>query len=316
MSQQTRNRPGLPDLALLADLMDAGSLTAAARALGSSQSALSKRLLRVEKALGVAVFERNTRGIVPTAYGAALLPRARTVRAQTRQAGEEVAQMRGEREGRVTVALSHFATIALLPRVLPEFRRTWPRIDVAIIPPTFQLAGLREGDPDFAVVSLPVEQPGKEFVTRALHTTRVVAVVRAGHPLAGARQLAQLRDAEWILPSADSSTALALRRAYQRARLGTPRCPVTCETLTGLETLIAATDLIGAMPLEVQERASATSGLRRIPLEQAIEGPRVAIVRWAEARPTPAAGALEELFVAAGHELARRRRESAGGARR
>ena len=35
----------------------------------------------------------------------------------------EVAQMRGEREGRVTVALSHFATIALLPRVLPEFRR-------------------------------------------------------------------------------------------------------------------------------------------------------------------------------------------------
>jgi DNA-binding transcriptional LysR family regulator len=304
-------KPALPEgpsLALLADIFEAGSVTSAARALGSSQPALSKRLQRLEQALGVQVFERNTRGVVPTEYGAALLPRARAIRAQMRQAAEEVAQMRGSREGRVTAALSHLATIALLPQVMPAFRRAWPDVTVAITPPTFQFAGLREGAPDFAVISLPTEHPGAEFATRALYTTRVVVVARPGHPLARARTLAALREAEWILPSADSSTAVALRRAFQRARLGAPRCPVTCETLTGLESLILATDLIGAMPLEVHEKRSAANQLVRLPLEQAIEGPRVAIVRWADARPTPAAAAMADMFVDAGHQLARRRR--------
>lgn len=307
--------PPVPEgtaLTLLADIFDAGSLTAAARALGSTQPALSKRLQRLEKALGVAVFERNTRGVVPTSYGAALLPRARAIRAQARQAAEEVAQMRGEREGHITVALSHLATIALLPQVMSEFRRAWPEVRVAITPPTFQFAGLREGAPDFAVVALPVEHPGKDFVTRPLYNTQIVAVTRSGHALAHTRQIVAMRDAEWVLPSSESSTALALKRAFQRARLGTPRCPVTCETLTGLEALIASTDLVGAMPQEVFERRSRASGLVRVALEQAIEGPRVAIVRWADARPTPAAAAMADLFVAAGHQLARRRREPPG----
>lgn len=307
---RTRNShaPEGPSLALLADIFEAGSLTAAARSLGTSQPALSKRLQRLEQTLGVLVFERNTRGVVPTDYGAALLPRARTIRAQLRQAAEEVAQMRGSREGRVTVALSHLAAIALLPQVLPAYRRAWPDVAVAIIPPTFQFAGLREGAPDFAVISLPSEHPGAEFVTRALYTTQVVAVVRPGHPLARARTLAALREAEWILPSAGSSTAVALARVFQRARLGTPRCPVTCETLTGMESLILATDLVGAIPLEVHEKRNAANQLVRVPLDLAIEGPHVAIVRWAAARPTPGAAAMADMFVAAGHQLARRRR--------
>lgn len=295
-------------LALLADIFDAGSLTAAARDLGTSQPALSKRLQRVEQALGVSVFERRTRGVVPTEYGAALLPRARLIRAQSRQAAEEIAQMRGKREGHITLALSHLAAIALLPRVVPAFRSSWPAVSIAISPPNFQFAGLREGAPDFAVISLPREHPGGEFATRALYTSRLVAVVRPGHPLAAARSLAALGDAEWILPSPESATAFALERAFKRARLGSPRCPVTCETLTGLESLVLASDLIGMVPLEVHERRSSASGLLRVPLDQAIEGPHVALVRWADARPTPACAALAEMFVTAGHQLAGRRR--------
>ena len=38
--------------------------------------------------------------------------------------------------------------------------------------------------------------------------------------------------------------------------------------------------------------------------------PRVAIVRWADARPTPAAADLEQAFVEAAHRLARGRRQA------
>jgi LysR family transcriptional regulator of abg operon len=300
--------PLLPDpaaLVLLAEIADAGSVTAAARRLGVSQPAVSKQLRRLEQALGVTLFERGLRGIQPTDYGEALLPRARAIRAQAQQAGEDVRQRRGLREGRLTVALSHFATIALLPQVVPGFRVRWPGVQLSIVPPTFHLGGLREGKPDFAVMSMPAERLGMEFSARPVYTTTVAVAVRAGHALAGAKSLAELRGAEWLLPSLESSVTRGLARAFRKARLGELQCAMTCQTLTGLEMIAAHTDLVAAMPLEVHLARAGTTGLQRVPLAQAIEGPRVAILRWADARPTPASAELEEAFVQVAHGLAR-----------
>ena len=84
-------------LTLLAAIADAGSLSAAARASGLSQPALTKQLRKLEEAAGVALFERGVRGVQPTEYGSALLPRARIIRAQAEQGAEELAQLRGRR---------------------------------------------------------------------------------------------------------------------------------------------------------------------------------------------------------------------------
>lgn len=300
----------LPDpaaLMLLADIAEAGSLSAAARRLGTTQPALSRQLKRLEQSLGVPVFQRGLRGVQPTDYGAALLPRGRAIRAQSAQAAEDVAQRRGAREGHVKVALSHFATLALLPAVMPGFLQRWPGVQVDIAPPSFRLDGLREGVPDFAVMSLPVERLGAEFHTRTIYATRICAVVRPGHPLARARRLADLAEAEWVLPSRHSSSARGLERTFRAARLPPPRCRITCETLTGLEMLLAHGDGVGAMPVEVQQARAVASGLRPVPVEERIEGPRVAIVRWADAHPTPAAADLQEAFARAAQRLAARR---------
>ena len=292
-------------LVLLADIADAGSLSAAARLLGTTQPALSKQLHRLERALGVAVFERGVRGVRPTEDGAALLPRARSIREQARQAVEDVAQRRGAREGRLVVALSHFATLVLLPRVIGAFRARWPGLALQVIPPPFQLEGLREGRPDFAVMSLPARPLGADIRARALCATRVAVVARSGHPLAGARALAALAGAGWVLPSPESSIARGLARACADAGLAPPQCLVSCETLTGLETLVRHGDLLGAVPTEVHAARAGASGLVRLPLREAIEGPRVALLRWADARPTPAAADLEAALVEAAHGLAR-----------
>jgi LysR family transcriptional regulator, regulator of abg operon len=292
-------------LMLLADIADAGSLSAAARALGATQPALSKQLHRLERALGVPVFERGVRGVRPTEDGAALLPRARAIREQVRQAGEDAAQRRGAREGRLVVALSHFATLVLLPRVIGGFRARWPGLGLQLMPPPFHLDGLREGRPDFAVMSLPARPLGAEIRARALCATRVAVVARPGHPLAGADRLAALAGAAWVLPSPDSSIARGLERACAAAGLEPPHCPVSCETLTGLETLVRHGNLLGVVPEEVHDARAAASGLVRLPLREGIEGPRVALLRWADAPPTPAAADLEAALVEAAHGLAR-----------
>lgn len=286
-------------LALAAAIARAGSLTAAARGLGITQSALTRQLQKLERQLGVALFVRDMRGVRPTPYGDALLPRARTVEAQLRQAVEAIDQLRGTREGHVTVALSHLATLVLLPEVMRRFRARWPAVQVRITAPPFpdRMAGLREGAPDFAVAPRPAGPLPREFATVPLGTSTVVAIARADHPLARARSLRELADAEWVLPSVHSTSAHALQAAFARARLPAPRVAVACETLTGLEMLVGGSSLLGLVPLEVQRRRASATGLRELPLETRIEGPSLALIRWKDAQPTPAAAALAELFV-------------------
>lgn len=286
-------------LALAAAIARAGSLTAAARGLGVTQSALTRQLQRLERQLGVALFVRDMRGVRPTPYGEALLPRARTVEAQLRQALEALGQLRGSREGQVTVALSHLATLVLLPEVMRRFRTRWPDVQVRITPPPFpdRLAGLREGAPDFAVAPRPAGPLPREYATVPLLTSAVAAIARAGHPLARARTLRELVDAEWVLPSVQSTTAHALLAAFARARLPAPRIAIACETLTGLELLVAGSSLLGLVPQEVQRRRASANGLRELALETRIEGPSLALIRWKDAQPTPAAAALAALFV-------------------
>jgi LysR family transcriptional regulator of abg operon len=297
-------------LTLLATIADAGSLSAAARACGLSQPALTKQLRKLEVAAGVALFERGVRGVQPTEYGAALLPRARIIRAQAMQGAEELAQLRGRREGQVRIALSHLATLTLLPGILQAFRAAWPEVVLRIEPPAFpdRIAGLREGMLDFAVVTLTAAPLGAEYLVRPLCSTSVVAAVRDGHPLRQARSLGALVDAQWAMPNPQSSTAQTVAAAFQRLRLPAPRCPVTCDTLTGLEVLVAASDLIGAFPLEVYEARGKAAGLTRLGFDIGAKGSSLALVRWADARPTPAAAELEEQFVQAGRALARSRR--------
>jgi LysR family transcriptional regulator of abg operon len=297
-------------LCLIATIADSGSLTAAARELALSQPALTKQLRKVEQMLGVALFQRSMRGVQPTEYGLALLPRARIVRTQVQQAVEEVSQMRGRREGRVTIALSHLAMIALLPEVLPPFREAWPQVVLRIEPPAFpdRFVGLREGAPDFAVVTLPPVALGREYTVRPLCATSVVAVVRPGHPLAKAKSLAALTGAEWIMPNLQSSTARTVFAAFERLKLPPPRCLVSCETLTGLEVLVASSDLIGAVPLEVYDAKAKSTGLVRLGPGFGPRGSSLALIHWTDSRPTPAAAHLAELFVRSARVMERARK--------
>ena len=292
-------------LILLAEIVDAGSVTGAARALGISQPAISKQLKKLEESLGVSVFERGVRGMHATEYGVALLHRAKAIRSQVRQAGEEIAQKRGLNEGKVVVALSHFATIALLPKVISVFKKRWPLVELNIVPPTFQLGGLREGAPDFAVMSLPSEKLGSEYLSRTLYMTSLAIVVRQGHPFENAKSLAELNRAEWVFPSLESSVAIGLRRAFKKSKLPLPKCSVTCQTLTGLETLTRHSDLVAAMPFEVFEERKKASGLKQVLIDESIEGAKVVVLRWRESRPTPAAQNLEEAFANAAYDLAK-----------
>lgn len=301
------------DLALLVTLAESGSLTAAALRLGVSQPAVTKQLRCIERAVRAPLFTRTTRGIQPNEYGLVLLPHARIIRDQATRAVNELAQRLGERERHIQIALSHLPIIAFLPQVMRRFRELWPEVEVRIGTPVYpeRFYGLREGSPDFAIVPLPMERLPAEYSARPMYRTNLVSIVRRGHPLAGSRRLADLVHAHWVTPGAGSTSSAALRRAFERNGLPPPRCPVTSETLTGLESLVASSDLVGIVPQEVHEIRANETGLCRVAQDSVIESPSLAMIQWTDAQATPAAACLAELFVEVAHRRAREMRVTA-----
>src|SRR5262245_15261787 len=69
MGKQATSKARLEDMIVFARVYDAGSLTRAARALGSTRSAVSKAILRLEDHMGTRLFQRTTRVLSATAAG-------------------------------------------------------------------------------------------------------------------------------------------------------------------------------------------------------------------------------------------------------
>lgn len=149
----------LIDLETLAAVARCGGVTAAARELHTVQSSVTARIQGLEERLGVALFERHSRGMRLTRAGQRLLPYARRISALVAEAEEVV---RG-RPGSAPLAIGSMETTAAvrLPAVLSRFRRS--HADVQISVETGSTAALIHAVLDHrldgAFVAGPIEDP-------------------------------------------------------------------------------------------------------------------------------------------------------------
>ncbi|MFO0552042.1 MAG: LysR family transcriptional regulator [Polyangiaceae bacterium] len=120
------------DLRIFLAAARTGSFTRAARALGTDQSTVSRRLAALEAEIGAPLFERTPRGPVPTEIGARLRDDATRVEAEVRRF-VDTARARDATRGVVRVAtIESVAIHFLVPRVLPVLRRTHPEIELVL----------------------------------------------------------------------------------------------------------------------------------------------------------------------------------------
>lgn len=126
---QNLNRVHLNGLRALEAVGRLGSLRAAADELGVSSGAVSQQIIKCEAQLGVPVFDRTGRGVVPTAFGRALLGR---LTAGFRALDEAVALTRHHADTILTVSVAPvFASKWLVPR-LSGYSRQHPDIQVRL----------------------------------------------------------------------------------------------------------------------------------------------------------------------------------------
>src|SRR3712207_5902238 len=119
-------------MALLAAVIDSGSMTAAAEALSYTTSAVSQQLSRLEKEVGQPLLQRQPRGIVPTEAGLVLADHARRITRQLAAAEADLAQVAGLRRGRLTVGTFPTVGGSLLALAVSRFRTAHPGVRLSV----------------------------------------------------------------------------------------------------------------------------------------------------------------------------------------
>ncbi len=118
----------LEDLDAFVHVARQGGFSRAATELRIAQSALSRRVLRLEHELGVRLLTRHGRGVRPTEHGIALLDRACGLMAELQSIERDLLASAGEPSGNVRIALPPTTAQVMVPLIVAELRRRFPRI--------------------------------------------------------------------------------------------------------------------------------------------------------------------------------------------
>lgn len=113
--------------------VDAGSLSAAARRLDRTPSAVSKQITRLEDALGARLLERTTRRLRPTAAGAELVDRVRPLFEALDEAESVVRDRQREIDGQVRISAARAFGRAHLVPLAAELAREHPQLRLDVV---------------------------------------------------------------------------------------------------------------------------------------------------------------------------------------
>jgi len=111
-----------------------GSLSAAARALGASQPTLGRQIRTIEQQLQAQLFIRQSRGLVLTETGAALMAPARAMRDAMHEISLAAAGRSVQIEGTVRITASTMTSLFHLPEIIADIRRAEPAISIELVP--------------------------------------------------------------------------------------------------------------------------------------------------------------------------------------
>ena len=181
-------------------------ISAAAQALNTSQSGVSKQILELEQELGVTVFlRRRNRVIGLSDAGHTLVPIAERIVKDADNMRAAAADFRGKSAGTLTVATTHLHACHTLPAFVREFARQHPEVSLQLRAgtPTECCRLVGEGAADLAITLMPDSMEGLVGIPAYKLDRYLVAPV--GHPLLAAGKLALKDIAKYPLITYDDN---------------------------------------------------------------------------------------------------------------
>jgi DNA-binding transcriptional LysR family regulator len=249
------NRLKFKHLALLVALDDTRNVHQAADQVNVAQPSASRMLGDVEDAFGFRLFERNARGIAPTALGAVVLAYARRALSELTSFAEDLDVKRKGGHGQLTVGAIMGAAPDVLALAVAALKTERPLLNVRILGETsdqiVQLLYRREIDLALARFTTVLQHNDFHFEPLARET--LVIIVRTRHPLArrAAVTLAELVEWPWVAQPVTSPARVLFEEELAQAGLNTPANLTECGSVFATLQLIETYDAVAMLPESV-----------------------------------------------------------------
>jgi len=258
-------------LTVVREVARQGSLTAAARQLHLTQSALSHAMHKLERALGAAIWRREGRRLRLTQTGERLLDVAQRLLPQLESAEAELRQYARGTRGALRIGMECHPCYQWLLKVVARYLPAWPDVDVDV-KQKFRFGGidaLLDHEIDVVVTPDPENRPGLTFIP--VFDYEQVLVVARDHVLAGRRFVEpQQLAAEVLITYPVDTGRLDIYNLFLAPAGVTPRAHKVIESTDLMLQMVAAGRGVAALPRWLVEEYAAHAAV--VPLRLGRKG--------------------------------------------
>ncbi len=183
-----------------------------------TQPTLSMQIQKLEDQLGVILFDRQKKPVIPTLIGTQLIEQARTIINESRKIKNLIAQYKGEVAGELRLGIIPTVAPYLLPLFLPDFLNSFPAIQLVIEELTTEeiLVRLNKDLLDIGILATPIAN--EKYNELPLYQEKMLAYVSPLHRYNGNPEvdLSQVKENEvWLLSQGHCFRSQALQLCNQ-----------------------------------------------------------------------------------------------------
>jgi DNA-binding transcriptional LysR family regulator len=233
-------------------IVDAGSFSGAAAALGVTQQTLSKSIRALEADLGVRLFDRDTRHVALTGHGDMVLAHARNMDAEAQQLRRHIDDALGVRTGRLRIGAGLTAAAQIVPTAIARLVGKRPGLRVSVTDGSARTLTpmLLRGELDVivCVIGTPIEDPLVQ--QDVLFHERMQILAGADHSLVASRKvrLKQCLEYPWLVGWSPGGFDKTIAAAFTRAGLTPPVPRIETTSFTLARAVLTTTETLAVLP--------------------------------------------------------------------
>ncbi|MBP1994793.1 LysR family transcriptional regulator [Paenibacillus eucommiae] len=229
----------------------------AAEKLHIAQPSLSQQLSKLEKELGVLLFQRSTSSVELTHAGSLFVEKSQQILDLVEQLKKEMEDISQMKKGRLIVGSMPITGSTILPYVVPAFQAAYPEIEVSLVEETsFNLETLTSsGQTDISLLSLPLRDDSLYYET--LLEEEIVLAVHPQHPLASRSDpihLGELKQEPFIALKNGQGFRKLTTQLCQQAGIS-PNIVFESSNMETIQSLVAAGMGIAFVPFLISKRS-------------------------------------------------------------
>ncbi|GGA01673.1 LysR family transcriptional regulator [Paenibacillus marchantiophytorum] len=241
----------------------------AAEKLHIAQPSLSQQLSKLEKEIGVLLFQRSTNSVELTHAGSLFVEKSQKILDMVEQLKKEMEDISQMKKGRLVVGSMPITGSTILPFVVPVFQAAYPDIEISLVEETSSnLETLTmSGQTDISLLSLPLREDSLVYET--ILEEEIVLAVPPQHPLATSKEPVRIEQLE-----RDSFIALKKGQGFRKLTLELcqkagiiPNIVFESSNMETVQSLVAAGMGIAFVPYLISKRSFSELSPIHLPLE-------------------------------------------------